>query len=106
MEVFMSDTKNIDDIRRASLDRVDRTEKHYRAAFFGAAILEVFFLVGFLMLADFKSNRMHLLLFLATIAIYSIVALGLVALGALANRNALRILKALESLENRIASSR
>jgi hypothetical protein len=102
----MSEAKNIDEIRRASLDRIDRTEKHYKAAFFGAAILELFFLAGFLMLADFKSNRMHLLLFLATIAIYSIVMLGLVALGSLANRNALRILKALESLESRIASNR
>lgn len=102
----MSEANNIDNVRRATLDRVDRTERHYKTAFIGAAILEILFLAGFLLLADFKSNRVHLLLFLATIAIYSIVALGLVALGALANRNALRILKAIESLEGRITASR
>ncbi len=39
------------------------------------------FLFGYLLLADF-SNRLHVLLLIASVAIYSIVALGLVALGS------------------------
>ncbi|HKY04646.1 MAG TPA: hypothetical protein VJQ56_07150 [Blastocatellia bacterium] len=93
----MSDANQIDLIRGAALNRIDRSERHYRLAFFGAAVIETFFLVGFLLLADLK-DRTQLLIFLATIAVYTILALGLVALGAFINRNTLRVLKAIEML--------
>ena len=94
----MSDTKHINETRKSALDRVDRTERHYKITFFVAAVIEAAFLAGFLLLADF-SDRTHLLLLIATIAIYTILALGLVALGSHANRNTLRILRAIEVLE-------
>jgi hypothetical protein len=93
----MSQPENIDGVRRATLDRIERTEKNYKLAFFSAAILEASFLGGFLLLADF-SNRLHLLLLLASVATYSILALGLVVLGAHVSQNTLRILKAIELL--------
>jgi hypothetical protein len=99
----MSEVNNVDRVRGAALDRIERSERHYRLAFFGAAIIEVFFLVGFLLLADL-SNRMQLLLLLATVAVYSILAFGLVALGSHMNRNTLRVLKAVELLGSQLAN--
>ncbi len=93
----MSNVNNINAVRKTALDRIDRSERHYKVTFFGAAIIEVFFLAGFILLADF-SNRMHVLLLITTIAIYSILALGLVALGVHINRNTLRVLNAVELL--------
>lgn len=85
----------IEEARREALDRVDRTERDYKLVFLAAALVESAFLVGYLLLADF-SNRLHVLLLIASVAIYTIVALGLVALGAHVKRCTLRILKAIE----------
>lgn len=85
----------IEEARREALDRVDRTERDYKLVFLAAALVESAFLVGYLLLADF-SNRLHVLLLIAAVAIYTLVALGLVALGAHVKRCTLRILKAIE----------
>lgn len=85
---------------RVSLERIDRAEQHYKFAFLGAAAAEAAFLFGYLALADL-SNRTHVLVLIATVGIYSIVALGLVALGAHVNRNTLRILKAIQLIDER-----
>ena len=93
----MSNVENINGVRQTALDRIDRSERHYKITFIGAAIIELFFIGGFLLLADF-SNRMHVLLLIATIAIYTILALGLVALGVHISRSTLRVLNAVELL--------
>jgi uncharacterized membrane protein YcfT len=93
----MTDVNNINEVRKTALDRIDRSERQYKVTFFVAAIIEAFFLAGFLLLADF-SNRTHLLLLIATVALYSILALGLVALGVHVKSNTLRILNAVELL--------
>jgi hypothetical protein len=93
----MSDVNRVNEVHRTALDRIDRSERHYKLAFTGAAIVEAAFIAGFLLLADF-SNRTHSLLLITTIAVYSILAFGLVALGTHVNRNTLRILKAIELL--------
>jgi hypothetical protein len=77
------------------LARIDRTERNFKLAFFGAACMESAFFVSFLLLADL-TNRLHLLLLIATVGSYSIVGLGLFALGAHINRGLARILKAIE----------
>lgn len=96
----MSHVNNINAVRKTALDRIDRSERQYKVTFFVAALIEAFFLAGFLLLADF-SNRIHVLLLIATIAIYSILALGLVALGVHVNRSTLRVLNAVELLGKR-----
>ncbi|HYO91253.1 MAG TPA: hypothetical protein VEQ40_06435 [Pyrinomonadaceae bacterium] len=96
----MSDVSNINEIHRTALDRIDRSERNYKAAFVGAAIVEALFLGGYLLLADF-SNRMHVFLLITTMAVYTILAFGLLALGAHMNRNTLRVLKAVELLGKR-----
>src|SRR5262245_33208072 len=86
---------NLDRVRGEALDRIERTERAYKTAFAVGAVVEAGFLVGFLLLADL-SNRLHLLLLLSTVAVYSIVAAGLFALGAWVNRCTERVIKAIE----------
>jgi hypothetical protein len=89
--------KNIDEVRTAALARIDRTERNFKLAFFGAFIVEAAFLLTFILLADF-SNKLHVLLLISTVSCYSIVILGLVALGTHVNRGIARVLKAVELL--------
>ena len=91
----MEQAANLDRVRAAALARIDRTERNFKLAFYGAMIVECAFVVSFLLLADL-SNRLHLLLLIATVSCYSIVVLGLVALGAHINRGLARVLKAVE----------
>lgn len=93
----MSEKVNLDAVRSEALARINRSERNFKLAFFAALAVEALFLVTFLLAADL-SNRMHLLLLIATVGSYSIVLLGLVALGAHMNRGVLRILKAIELL--------
>lgn len=101
----MSNTSGLDGIRGAALDRIERSERQYKAAFFAAVVVEALFLLGFLLLADL-SNRTHLLLLIATIAVYTIFALGLAALGSYINRSTLRILTAIELSGSQASESR
>ncbi|HEX6717710.1 MAG TPA: hypothetical protein VF088_11405 [Pyrinomonadaceae bacterium] len=91
----MSQTVDLDRVRAAALARIDRSERNFKLAFIGAAIVESAFIVSFLLLADL-SNRLHVLLLISTVSCYSIVVLGLVALGAHINRGIARVLKAVE----------
>jgi hypothetical protein len=96
----MSEKANLDGVRSEVLARIDRSERNFKLVFFAAVALEALFLVAFILAADF-SNRVHLLLLLATVGSYSIVVVGLVALGAHVNRVVLRVLKAIELLKTR-----
>jgi hypothetical protein len=78
-----------------ALSRVDQAERHYRQAFFAAVGVEAAMLPLYLALADL-GNRTHVLLLIAMVATYTIVGLGLLALGAHVNRNTQRILRALQ----------
>jgi hypothetical protein len=88
-----------DTARKAALDRIDRTERNFKLAFFLGAIVEVGFIGSFLLLSDL-ANRSHLLLFLSSVAVYTIVVLGLFALGAFMKKNTLLILQGLETLRS------
>lgn len=91
-------SEKLNDIRGNTLSLIERNERNYKLAFVGAAIIELLFLVAFLLLADF-SNRVHILLLLSAIATYTILIFGLIALGLHVNRNTLRVLSAIELLE-------
>ena len=82
------------------LAEIERAERNYKYAFIGAAFIEALFLAAFLLLADFD-NRVHVLLLLSTIAVYTIVAFGLIALGLHVNRNTLRLINAIELIEKK-----
>jgi len=91
----MAQTVNLEEVRAAALARIDRTERYFKLAFYGAMVVETAFIVSFILLADL-SNRLHLLLLISTVSCYSIVILGLFALGAHINRSIARVLKAIE----------
>jgi hypothetical protein len=88
----MFESKNVNQVRGSALERVERVGRRYRIAFFGALAVEAFFLAGFVLLADF-SNRTHVLLLVATVVVYTILALG-----SHVSRNTLRVLQAIELL--------
>ena len=94
----MEQTVKLDEVRAAALARIDRSERNFKLALYGAFIVESLFIVSFFLLADL-SNRLHLLLLVSTVSCYSIVVLGLVALGAYVNRGVARVLKAVELME-------
>jgi hypothetical protein len=91
----MEQTVKLDEVRAAALARIDRSERNFKRALYGAFFVESLFIVSFIFLADF-SNRLHLLLLISTVSCYSIVILGIVALGAYFNRGVARLLKAIE----------
>ena len=94
----MSERVNLDEVRGKALASIERSERNFKRVFMVAAIWEALFLLAFILAADF-SNRMHLLLLIATVGSYSFIVLGLVALGVYINRGVLRILKAVELLK-------
>jgi len=91
----MSD--KINEIRHNTLSLIERNERNYNYAFVGAALIEVLFFAAFLLLADF-SNRVHVLLLITTVTVYTVLAFGLIALGLHVNQNTLRVLNALEAI--------
>jgi hypothetical protein len=94
----MSDGINLNAVRAEALARVERSERNFKLAFFGALAFEALFLVVFLLAADF-TNRTHVLLLIATVGGYTVVVLGLVVLGAHVSRGVARVLKAVELLK-------
>ena len=94
----MAQRVNLDEVRAAAIARIDRSDRYYKLAFIGAGAVESAFILSFILLADL-SNRMHLLLLISTVSCYSIVVLGLFALGAHINRGTARLLKAVELLK-------
>ena len=93
----MAQRVKLDEVRAAALARVDRSERNFKLAFIGAGFVEVAFIVSFILMADL-SNRLHLLILISTVSCYSIVVLGLFALGAHVNRGIARVLKAVDLL--------
>jgi hypothetical protein len=89
----------LDDIRSDVLARIDRAERNYKLAFVAAGVVEAIFLIAFVFLADFK-DRTHVLILLGTVMTYSMVAVGLVALGAHVNRAILRVLQAIDGTKS------
>lgn len=96
----MKEANNLTEIRQQTLNRIERAERNYKLAFFGGVAIEGFFFALFFALADLH-NRLQLMLFISTVATYTILLFGLLALGAHISRNTLRILKAIELISER-----
>src|SRR5262245_19381144 len=86
---------NLDRVRGNVLDRIERAEKFSRGVILAAAVLEAAFLIALVVLADFK-DRTQFLIVLAAIAVYTLLALGLLALGAHVSRCTERVLRSIE----------
>jgi len=97
----MSDRTNIDGIRSATLDQIERANRNQALAICAAAVFEAFFLVALLLSME-RGNQLHRLLLIATVGGYTVVVFGLVTLGAWLNRVLLRNLKAIELIKDEI----
>ena len=71
----------LDEIRKNALEQMDRDARVKRTAILGAATLELVMFVCVLLVIDW-SDETHLLVLMLSVLGYSIVVLGLVALGA------------------------
>jgi hypothetical protein len=98
----MAEINHLNEVRGAALDRIDKSERNYKLAFYSALAVETLFLIAFVLLADFH-NRIHVLLLLAAMAVYIILGLGLFALGAHVSRNTQTLLRAIELIERKSA---
>jgi hypothetical protein len=72
---------DFDQIREGVLDRMERHARHVRTAVLTAAILESLMLISAILVIDW-SDRTHLLVMILAVLGYTIVLLGLLALGA------------------------
>jgi len=88
----------LDQVRSITLDRIERTERNFKAAFFFVALFEAVLLGLFLLVADFH-DRTHILIVLATVGGYTIILLGMFALGAYVERGNARVLRSIELLQ-------
>jgi hypothetical protein len=88
---------DLEQMRAHALEQMDRAQRNFKLAFFGAVIFEGLFTIGIVYFIDFK-NPLHLLIACCTGVIYMPVILGLVALGAHVNRSILRVLARLDDV--------
>ena len=89
------ESNKLAEIRADALTRIARSERWFKAAFFGGAIFELAFLAALLLTADLTS-RLDRLVVIGVVGSYSLVLLGLVAVAAYVNRSVLRVLQAIE----------
>jgi Kef-type K+ transport system membrane component KefB len=97
----MSNRSNIDEIRSAALDQIERAKRNQRLALCAAALFEAWFLVALLLGMDL-GNHLHRLLLISTVGSYTVIVFSLIVLGAWLNRVMLRNLKAIELMKDEI----
>lgn len=98
----MSDNTKLNQLRGNVLQRIERNERNFKLALVGAAAWELLLLAA-LLLGMERGNRLHVLLLIATVGSYTVMVLGLIALGMYLNGSNLRVLKALELLNNALS---
>ena len=87
--------KNLNHIRGAALDRIEKSERQFKWALLGAVLFEGLFLVTFLLAME-RGNRTHWLFLIGIDGSYTVIVLGLIVLGTYVNRCTVRVLKAIE----------
>jgi len=90
----------VDSVREGVLRRMERQANTIRLLIVGAAGVEALLLALALRIADLK-NPTHVLIFVTSVLGYTIVALGLVALGAHVSRACNRVVAVLETMAPR-----
>jgi hypothetical protein len=92
--------QQIDKARIDALEAIDRAERNFRYALFAGMAVELTLLAGLFLLSDLK-QRTHVLLIIGFVGSYSVVLMGLVALGAHVSRVGQRILRAVHEIAER-----
>jgi hypothetical protein len=93
----MNAMNDLEQMRANALKQMDRAQRNFRSALFGAVLFEAFFTAGIIYFSNFR-DPLHMLIVCCTGLIYMPVILGLVALGAHMNRNTLRVLARLDDM--------
>jgi len=89
------DAQALEGGRARALAAVEKAEKVYKGAFFGALAVEAALLAALLLLVDLR-DPLHKMVAVGFVGSYSIVLLAIVALGAHVSRIGQRILRAIE----------
>lgn len=97
----MTDNTKLDQLRHNTLRRIEKNERNFKLALAGAAAWELWMLIVFLLVME-MGNKLHLLILIATVGSYTVVVLGIVALGIYLNGGNLRVLKAVELLKSEL----
>ena len=95
----MEENHDLDKLREAVLDDIDRTKKKYRMAILLCALTEGFLIILYLSVMDGR-NVLHWLIFIAASLAYWTLGAGLLALGIYNNLNTQRIINAIYSSKN------
>lgn len=96
---------HLNEIRGKALDRVEKSERNLKFGVIGFAILDTAFFIVFLLVMDF-SNKLHVLIFMASGGFYMLLLLGLIILGLQVKRDTQLVLRAIDLLEKRLTESR
>lgn len=94
----------LNEIRGKALDRVERSERNLKLGIIAFLILDTAFFIVFLLVMDF-SNKLHVLIFMASGGFYLLLLIGLIVLGLLVRRDTQLVLRAIDLLEERITES-
>ena len=86
---------NLDAIRGSVLTRMERADRLVRLAIYGATAVELSLFAVAIYLVDWD-NRLEKLLFVFSVLSYTIIALGLLALGGHVTRSVGRVLAAMD----------
>jgi hypothetical protein len=101
----MAGPTNLNGVRGAALDRIEKSERNFKIGMIIFAILESAFLILFVFIMD-RSNKLHVLLFVAAAGFYTLIILGLVVLGLHIRRDTQLVLRAIATLSDQLAAER
>ncbi len=101
----MAESTHLNGVRVAALDRIEKSERNFKLGMLIFAILESTFLILFFFIMD-RSNKLHVLLFVAAVGFYTLIILGLVVLGLHVRRDTRLVLRAIETLGDQLAANR
>ncbi|MBP6822476.1 MAG: hypothetical protein KA368_13085 [Acidobacteria bacterium] len=96
---------NLNEIRGKALDRVEKSERNLKLGVISFAILDTAFFIVFLLVMDF-SNKLHVLIFMASGGFYMLLLVGLIVLGLQVKRDTQLVLRAIDLLEERLTESK
>ena len=88
-------TERLDAIRGSVLARMERADRNMRLGIFGAVFVELLLFGAAFALVD-MSDRLERLIFVMSILSYTIILLGLAALGAHVTRSVGRVVAAMD----------
>ena len=76
----MEDIQELDKLRNAVLNDINKYERYFKFSIMGASLVEAGFIILFLLIAD-HTSALHWLIFVSAMATYSIIGVGLFSLG-------------------------